>query len=196
MSTKKATDDGRRRARHECRRCDSLGRIVCHGFTHFECEKCGEGSHHPNTATPKICHKCCKKLKICCRCGRDMDAPSPFDHLYSTSEVVLAVGIASSPHHIVLLLRDTATVKSTTDAIRGKPWMRRKLVEFVKELADEPCDEKYMHHNSSAICAGLVVLGSSRTKTTTRLLKQMAGLKSPSMWAPREVAVLLMEGLV
>jgi hypothetical protein len=91
-------------------------------------------------------------------------------------------------------LRDTATVKSTTDAISGKPWMRRKLVEFVKELANEPHDEKYMHHNSSAICAGLVVLGSSRTKTT-RLLRQMAGQKSPSMWAPREVAVLLMEGL-
>lgn len=191
--TKKTTDH--RRARYECRRCDSFGQIVGHGFTHFECEKCGKESHYPNTATPKICQKCCKKLGVCCRCGRELGAPSPFDPLCSI-EVAMASGVASNTNCIVLFLRDTAEVKSTMDMVDGKPWMQRKLIDFINELADEPCDEKYRHHNDPAICAGLVILAKSRSKQATRLLKKMARQKSLSMWAPREVATLLIEGLI
>jgi hypothetical protein len=56
----------------ECRKCRLNKGFAGQGFTHYECEKCGQLGWHPNTAIPKFCPTCSNKYYICQRCGADL----------------------------------------------------------------------------------------------------------------------------
>lgn len=48
-------------------------RIAGCAMTDSNCTYCGEVTHFSSTATDDFCLKCAKELKICKRCGADID---------------------------------------------------------------------------------------------------------------------------
>jgi hypothetical protein len=68
------TDKSRRLQMSECKRCYYL---VCglagQAFTPYTCKRCGVKSSWPNTNIPKLCSSCSDGLKLCRRCGADIN---------------------------------------------------------------------------------------------------------------------------
>jgi hypothetical protein len=59
----------------ECKYCFYFrrGGMAGQAFTEWNCAVCGGEQMHPNTACPKVCKDCSKKLELCTQCGADLE---------------------------------------------------------------------------------------------------------------------------
>ena len=66
----------------ECKECriKYYGAACGQGFTHFNCEKCGQTAWYHNTLTPHYCPSCAEKYYICHRCGKDLLLEAILEH--------------------------------------------------------------------------------------------------------------------
>lgn len=75
MLTNLDTDPERakRLAQYTCALCwYASGGMSGQAFSDWTCRVCGDKYSHPNTATPRVCHQCAEKHKLCHECGADM----------------------------------------------------------------------------------------------------------------------------
>ena len=72
---KRDTKKAQRLERHECKTCYYLlgDRIFGQAFTPYPCGVCHETNSWANTGVPKVCLGCANKLRLCVRCGADIN---------------------------------------------------------------------------------------------------------------------------
>lgn len=58
----------------ECKTCYYLrGGLAMQAFTEYTCKHCKKSCMHHNSRTPKYCPECSTDLKVCNKCGSEMD---------------------------------------------------------------------------------------------------------------------------
>ena len=62
-------DKKKRLATNICKVCFYIPHIAGQGFTEYSCQHCDLYYTHPNTAVPRLCSDCAKRLNLCKSCG-------------------------------------------------------------------------------------------------------------------------------